>query len=54
MMDPQDETLLEYIQDYRIHLIDPARLTEEELGEVQEQFTGNIELCEIFERQRKS
>ncbi len=32
MMDPQDETLLEYIQDYRIHLIDPARLTEEELG----------------------
>ena len=31
-MDPQDETLLEYIQDYRIHLIDPARLTEEELG----------------------
>ena len=32
MMDPQDETLLEYIQDYRIHLIDSARLTEEELG----------------------
>ena len=32
MMNPQDETLLEYIQDYRIHLIDPARLTEEELG----------------------
>lgn len=32
MMDPQDETLLEYIQDYRIHLIDPARLTEKELG----------------------
>ena len=32
MMDLQDEVLEEYIQDYRIYLIDPVKLTEEELG----------------------
>ena len=32
MMDLQDEVLQKYIQDYKIHLIDPAKLTEEELG----------------------
>lgn len=32
MMDLQDEVLEEYIQDYRIYLIDLVKLTEEELG----------------------
>ena len=32
MMALQDEVLEEYIQDYRIYLIDPVKLTEEELG----------------------
>ena len=35
MMDLQDEVLQKYIQDYKIHLIDPAKLTEEELGKFQ-------------------
>lgn len=31
MMEVRSEKLLHYIQDYRIHLIDPANLTEEDL-----------------------
>ena len=31
MMGTKDEKLLRFVQDYQIHLIDPARLTEEEL-----------------------
>ena len=47
MMDPQDETLLDSFD--RSGSTDGGRT-----WEVQEQFTGNIELCEIFERQRKT
>ena len=32
MMEIGNPELLKYVQDYRIHLIDPSRLTEEELG----------------------
>ena len=31
MMEVRSKKLLHYIQDYRIHLIDPANLTEEDL-----------------------
>ena len=38
MMNIQDENLLRFVQDYRIHLIDPARLTEEDL----EKFSSSL------------
>ena len=31
MMEAKDPEILKYVQDYRIHLIDPSKLTEEEL-----------------------
>lgn len=31
MMGTQNEKLMHYVQDYQIHLIDPAKLTEEDL-----------------------
>ena len=31
MLEDSDESLLEYIQDYRVHLIDPAKLSEDDL-----------------------
>jgi len=37
-MNIQDENLLRFVQDYRIHLIDPARLTEEDL----EKFSSSL------------
>ena len=30
-MEAKDPEILKYVQDYRIHLIDPSKLTEEEL-----------------------
>ena len=32
MMEGKDTELLKYVQDYRIHLIDPSKLTKEQLG----------------------
>lgn len=38
MMELEDSTLKEFVQDYRIYLIDPYRLTEEDL----EKFSSNL------------
>lgn len=38
MMNIQDENLLRFVQDYRIHLMNPARLTEEDL----EKFSSSL------------
>lgn len=35
MMAPSDEKILSYVQDYRINLIEPARMTTEEIGKFQ-------------------
>ena len=38
MMGTQNEKLMHYVQDYQIHLIDPAKLTEEDL----KKFTSSL------------
>ena len=38
MMGNQNKKLMRYVQDYRIHLIDPAKLTEEDLNK----FTSSL------------
>lgn len=45
MMGTQNEKLMHYVQDYQIHLIDPAKLTEEDL----KKFTSSlreVSLCD--------
>ena len=53
MITVHDKKLLEYIQDYKIYLIDPAKLTEEDLRKFCHQSSGSVRLHKIFRDKTK-
>ncbi len=53
MITVHDKKLLEYIQDYKIYLIDPAKLTEEDLRKFCHQSSGSVRLHKIFRDKNK-
>ena len=54
MMGTQNEKLMHYVQDYQIHLIDPAKLTEEDLNKFTSSLREVIEYIKYSKDKRKN
>lgn len=53
MMAVKNESLLNFVQDYQIHLIDPAKLEQRGLGKILDKSPRGNRVHQVFQRQKR-